>query len=47
MALSAAGTASPHSWHDHEIGEVFVDKFGQYGYVNREAGFFNLNTLMT
>jgi hypothetical protein len=26
--------------NNHEIGEVFVDKFGQYGYVNREAGSF-------
>lgn len=25
---------------NHEIGEVFVDKFGQYGYVNRETGSF-------
>lgn len=25
---------------NHEIGEVFVDKFGQYGYVNRESGAF-------
>jgi hypothetical protein len=25
---------------NHEIGEVFVDKFGQYGYVNRESGSF-------
>ena len=25
---------------NHEIGEVFVDKFGQYGYVDREAGSF-------
>ncbi len=26
--------------NNREIGEVFVDKFGQYGYVNREAGSF-------
>ncbi len=26
--------------NNREIGSVFVDKFGQYGYVNREAGSF-------
>jgi hypothetical protein len=26
--------------NNHEIGEVFVDKFGQYGYVNKESGAF-------